>query len=606
MRTILASLVIVVALGFISPTVFAQRGSTTTSSFVNLVAQDTNCFFCQNPTIHPGDIINVNMGWSPGLTEFDPTSIDCGPFNYNWFVPGSCSGDIELSGYFGTLSTPLPVSGTCNISSSPFQFFNPPLFVTTYAQPGTYVITASVFACQPDPDFQHDVPSGVLLATTTLTITVVPNVVPQYIQGQMLSPSGAPTQPILTTDPSAQTAHVPLGSTFQLTLEQQNADGSFSQVPSSFTLGNANLAFPLDPGALFPNNVVFNYAPDSTQPGTLSFQAVHNGTQSLSINPQDGSPGTQITISVEDPAPPDSSNLAELGSTHPEVDSLIIPIADGKGIPPQYIKGQMERESGGQFNPLAYRYEPLNSDVGDYGKISRHQDWRSSTDPYFHYRLATQADCVDPALAQGDQLLSADVSPPGLYADIGHGKIGAYNGCTPTGCNGISAWDLIQNNLSQNWQIKSPAAYQRLLSAQRAGNSCGYLWTAQTGLAASYGYMQVTYATAITPPLLWQGVDTGAKNPGYLFDTPGNIVRGGGSVEMGTTFITSKLQKIHSADVNNPQFDAVSDFQDIFLDAWAAYNGNNGGDPYAYAHDVLNRSESYLPNASSPMFGGIQ
>lgn len=588
-RTISTFLAVTALLCLISPASFAQGQGFTTAPFVDLGAQDTNCFLCQNPTIHPGDIINVNMAWSPGLTEFGPGSTDCGPFNFNWFVPGSCSGDIELSGDFGILSAPLPISGTCNISSGPFQFFNPPLFVTSYAQPGTYVITANVFACQPDPDFQHDVPSGILLASTTLTITVVPNVVPQFIQGQMLAPAGSPTAPILTTDPSAQTAHVPLGSTFQLTLEQQNPDGSLSQVPSSFSLDAANLARTLDPGALFPDNVVFGYQPDPGQPGTLALQAVHTGTQVLVISPQDGSPVTQVTISVEDPS--------ALGGTHPEVDSLFIPLADYQGIPPQYVKGQVDQESTSAFNPTAYRYEPTSKWVGDYGSISRGRDYRSSTDPYFHYRLATQKDCIDPALVAGDALLPADISAAQIY-----------NGCTTAGCSGATAWDLIQKNPEERKWKKSPN-YALMVASFNNQDACGYLWTAQTDLAASYGYMQMTYVNTIDT-LHWQGTDTGVMNPSALFDTPENLSVHGGSVGVGTDFLSKIAWEFDSQDFASPSLAGLSDFQNLFLPGWTRYNGcdqeKNPCTDSTYAESVLQKSQSYLPIASKNIFVGAQ
>lgn len=403
------------------------------------------------------------------------------------------------------------------------------------------------------------------------------------IEATLLTPS----KPAETTSASGTPeAHVPLGSKFQLRLIQPSQSGPPTGIASTFTLGSPTFQGTLSPNSVFPNNVILSY----TQPAndTGQFQAVHLGSQMMTITPNDTSqqPVT-LTVVVDQPA--------ALGSRHPEVDALVIPIADRKGILPQYVKGQMHQESGGNFNPNAYRYEPLAPYVGDFGVISRNQDLRTQTDPYSHYRLATQTDCEDDALAAGDALITNDISPRERYLICPQGQCRNITAADQF----VVALDIINANPSQNWRTANPRNYRIVQQAAANGDACNSIWTAQTALASSYGFFQVMYVTATDRH--WPGADGALKNPSLLFDTADNLAIHGGSSELGTDIVEQAVVRLDPGDSANPQFDTETDLQDIFKDGWSTYNASS-----SYPSLVLSKSNLYPPQPARSIFGGTQ
>lgn len=427
----------------------------------------------------------------------------------------------------------------------------------------------------------YDPNTGIGFLTTTATTTVLGG--STYIQAQMISPQGNPTTPIATTDPSSKTAHVPLGSTFKVTLLQKNADGSFSPIPSTFSLSAQATVPPITVPSLFPDSVVVKYASSTDQEALL--QAVHKGTATVHIMPQDTSLSpVNVGILVADP---DS-----LGLSHPEVDSIIYPYANATGIPPQYIKAQMAQESGNQFNPTAYRYEPFS--VDDLA-VSRGKDLRI-VNPYAFYRFATLADSEDGALPQGTQLSAADIAPRSVF------QICANNACNslvniPNNAQFVSALEIVNMN-DWYWHWTScNGCVDRTIELYNDD------FTAQTAIAASYGYMQILFTTAIAP-MQWSGIN-GLRNPSFLLDTPENRAAGGGSVNLGTSYLATRCwltgDNNFSADGGNLDWQDESDMRSSFEDAWILYNG----DP-SYGPAVSGRVDTYLPHTAKSIFGATQ
>lgn len=124
---------------------------------------------------HVSDEILVTVaGWS-----FGPA---CGPFGFG------CMGDVEFSGDLGnTAVDPFFAGvfgpggslqhGTCQLQAPFLSHFIGPSFATQYAKPGFHTLTATLFACQQNPNdfFGHQIPTNQVLATTTLTINVLPD-----------------------------------------------------------------------------------------------------------------------------------------------------------------------------------------------------------------------------------------------------------------------------------------------------------------------------------------------------------------------------------------------------------------------------------------------
>lgn len=373
-----------------------------------------------------------------------------------------------------------------------------------------------------------------------------------------------------TTSPTAAAtiAHFPLGSNFTLWL----ADANTSTVPATFAIKTSSLSAGIDNSTLFPGTAIFQYS--GSAPNTGWFQAVHEGVAVLVITPTDPqlAPVT-VEVAIGDP---DS-----LGSSNPEIDASLYQIAHRFGIPPQFLKAQVQQESPG-FDPLAYRYEPLNH-YNDYGSISRNRDFRVSNAILQRYRFSTIDDDLDGALTEG---LGTN--------DTDHNTRLPFTPCcggTPTIYDIVVALDD-----SQNWSNQGPeseANYNTLIEGAGTEN-----FTAQTSLAASYGYLQMTYTTAITE-LHWPGLVTGEQNPTYLFDGPGNLANGGGSLILAATKMARKFTRKWPAVSSTPSLalENPNALTQEFYPVWQAYNGWSG-----YPPRVAANISRYIPTQAASVF----
>jgi hypothetical protein len=345
--------------------------------------------------------------------------------------------------------------------------------------------------------------------------------------------------------------------------------------------------------ALFARHVAIAYA--QTLADEASFQAVHLGHVALSITCSAANLSGTVTLVVETPA--------GLGSAHPEVDALIYPLAHKTGILPQYIKAQMRQESfdktTGQLAPWAYRYEPLASWVGDYGMISRKAtpgaergNLRATEAPYTEHRFATVKDSANDALAQGVKLNDADKQPRTIYT------IRCDPGEVPTKIEAedqlVSAAEIVRcNDEVHKWSRQNKVNAEKLERDD---------FTAQSSMAASYGYMQVTYVNALDNE--WAGITTGEKNPTFLFDTEGNRQVGGGSLDIGTRIMTIHFREVLGGKADSPSFPYSTALDQKAVDAWIRYNGRA-----RYGSEVLEHVPFFLPLPAGlifPMAGGSQ
>jgi len=327
-----------------------------------------------------------------------------------------------------------------------------------------------------------------------------------------------------------------------------------------------------------------------------TFQAVHKGSVRLRIIPADPSvESAVVNINIEDPA--------SIGNSRAQFDPLITAFAHKRGIPPQFIKGQIERESG--FNARSWRYEPIASD-GDLGQVSRGRTPPlREVAPFSSYRLATAAD--DGALAQGHLLLQADIAPRGegrfplMIRDpiTGQARAIQLNDPNPT------ARELYEvNNVTQHW---TRWARRDVLEDIRRNPEI-LEFVAQTPIASSYGLLQILYPTAILE-MQWPGVTAGGQNPAFLFDTAENQQAGGGSLELGTAYFVGVYVEVNSSvDRTAPQFVDHSELRTSFIRGFNRYNHKyRNPDDARYSTDrygtaILGFSEAYLPVAAGPIF----
>jgi hypothetical protein len=380
-------------------------------------------------------------------------------------------------------------------------------------------------------------------------------------------PSAPGTETASVTD-IVSTARVPLGSTFFVQLLQEK-NGSKVPVESSFSFEPASVSPLLTGAALFPNNVALEF--DANASASLKFfQAVHLGEVFLNINPTDTSISpVKVRIRVNSPL--------QLGASHNDIDATLIQLAHQKGIPPQMLKGQIRQESN--FRRDAYRYEPLSVDLN---YISRGQNLRTQN-PYSLYRLATTD-----GLAQGTDIVAADISPRSIYSIRRNGAVRPIANSDQF----VSIREIVEvNDATNNWSRFSPA---RVAVLQQNPNL-----TAQTPLAASFGYLQILYSTALNP-MQWIGVN-GAHNPSFLFDTETNLSIGGGSLELGSGYLRRIYSRANpSVSLQTPGFSNPAAFESAFERTFNTYNRGSVTGPYGAS--VLNFSHGFTIVPSTGIF----
>jgi len=397
-------------------------------------------------------------------------------------------------------------------------------------------------------------------------------------------------------------ARLPLGAEFSFELTRKSDGGA---IASSYTLSKPSLKPDIIGATLFPDNPVLEFDAATTAK-KKQFRAVHMGAETLTITPSDGSL-SPVTVNVTINKP------ASLGTRYGKYDEGMVYWANQRGIPPQFLKGQIERESA--FNPKSYRYEPLGADLAyisagantpsawPYSTVNKRTKW-----PYSSYRLTTKD-----GLSQGDRLIEEDISPRQMYY--------VY---VPTGdcCNEfddyfpymdfivdgdirkiepvdihVPALDIYWHNPHQNW----PAASNQKRVAEVRKDPGLLNFTAQTTIAASYGLLQVMYDTAVGP-MKWQGVQ-GDRNPSYLFDVDPNNEKEGdpGTLILGTGYFVGEFVSYEpEALYISAQYQTDDQFKAIFTCIYNRYNhGLCGGN---YGSDVMKFSRPYHPVPSSAIF----
>ena len=371
-----------------------------------------------------------------------------------------------------------------------------------------------------------------------------------------------------------ETANVPLGAVFFIKLVN-DINGTITPVDSSFSLGLSTVtpAISTEP-TLFKDNVVILFDTISSSSTFKVFQAVHLGNVVLTITPTNTtiSP-VKLKIQVNNPA--------SLGTTHTEIDNVLSDLGHRRGIPPHMLKGQVKRESS--FSPTAYRYEPLSVDLG---WISAGQNLRT-TNPYNLYRLATTD-----GLAQGSDILDEDITPRSIYSIRRDDAIRAIANTDQL----VSAHEIYnENDVAHRWSTYSPARARAVQA-----NPEVLKFTAQTPLAASFGYLQILYSTA-DKPMRWTGNTNGDRNPSFLFDTSDNLQNGGGSLVLGTGYLRGIFSRANpTLDVNIPSFNSATSLEQAFTRDFNYYNhGNPTGE---YGTSVITFSRTFTPVPSGAIF----
>ncbi|MGA9752859.1 MAG: hypothetical protein WBS54_13845, partial [Acidobacteriota bacterium] len=439
---------------------------------------------------------------------------------------------------------------------------------------------------------------NVQLSCSTLTINI--------------SQQGSQT---ISVTQSGQKVTLALGATPTLALLSNN-----QALQATWSLQSPSRNNPADPDDLFPSNVALLFPPNGVSGAGLavlhlgSFQiTATSGQNSLSFTVQTVAAGALGA----DPA----------GNAY---DTAIYADAERFGIPPEYIKACIARESN--FSEELTRYEPRTWDYASFRT--------QLGDPYYF------AFCFDEPsipgvsgspIAQGTWLAAwkdtrvkgYDPGQSSSGPQYGYEKLDSWadwssgSGCTPVTAadTDISAYSLVLGScawvlppanppyqtgpcgVGWDW-YKTPSVWVAVYLYDEYGsqgdsggpydsldffyNNKGY--NAQTVLASSYGLMQVGFEEMkYFDRTGWMPADTPLARTAANFMAPDQDIR------VGCWALSDKAQFIRGVNPRN----SLSDFQGYFVHDFSLYNGVSRDNPTQtteYGLDVvLQRAPTYVP-----------
>jgi hypothetical protein len=442
-----------------------------------------------------------------------------------------------------------------------------------------------------------------MLAIASLTITQPPPEKPEF-QVRAANITSAANSETATVKADQVNGTIPLGARFSLSLERVATPPT--AVMASFQLGPASLTNAQTDPTLYPSSALLQFnGQDSATVKT--FQAVHLGSQNVVITPDDSSI-SRVTVTVNVLAP------SGLGTTHRTVtdggasynlDTKIVEWADKRGIPPQLIKGIMDRESASLFTPKEWRYEPLTTDWDNFappcptlglGADVCHNERARAR--YVPYRME-----YDASHPRGSLLVdSEDVHPRSVfYSDRKNGVHFADSQQL------VSVYDIVSENESwQNWiKILGNQKKKALLTSSQLQSTLS--WPANTTLASSYGMMQVLFEESFDS-YGYAGIQ-GQRRPYYLFDLPANVAAGAGSIPVGSGVYVFKYRWENGFNDTNdfaPVYDNPAKLDDDYQNGLMGYNGDFcltiTLQKQCYGPDTMNRIKKYPPVAATNIF----
>jgi soluble lytic murein transglycosylase-like protein len=589
---------------------------------------------------HVSDGIIVTLThWSPGFTIDSAGNPICSISQQDPTLV--CLGDIEFSGDLGRAGTDPAYTfafgpggafqhGLCQPPPAFFDSFFP-FFRTRYDQPGVHTIQATVFACRRTVPGQNVfAPSNVILATTTLTINVLPDKAKAKFRLRVLDfqTDSDLSSFDFTDSTTAPQQPLKLGQEVRLFVFPVLPDGTEDHLLS--VTESITDAKDMSPGdseifaikkELFPQRVVLHF-PVSNVSQFHHLFPIHSGSANVHLAFQAQGKNFEITLPIKVTNCTAGDCAGALGASHPEFDDLLMKFADRNGVPPQLLKAQIQNESN--FNPRAFRYEPVSV---DFGQIAAMSFRLLSNKPFRPWALAQSSDCSNAHIffPQGAQLdlTTEDGNARSQYALSRDGKGDPL--CRMTNANQVTnpkpiipqdtltAMENIfytndNNQGVNNWEAVSIRASKgRNSSVQRfydyqVDNA---QFTAQTVLASSYGLHQILYTTAVS----MRYVD---KNGIGL--SPGNLFRPSISLDLGTQYIATQFRNTDGAE--NLDYANTNDLLSQFAPALRAFNAGSSDFTvaefkagctttpkvkFAYACPIFNNSVKFVP---APLTGG--
>lgn len=385
------------------------------------------------------------------------------------------------------------------------------------------------------------------------------------------------------TKPQAS-VKIALGSYFKLRLTTKKAPGApVEELRISHAIQSHSIAPALDAFGkhLYPEVNLISVAPASMT-ATDQFVAVHLGQVRLKLLPTSPDfPAVDVSLDVVPPS--------FLGSEENGWDSMLTDVAHQRGIPPQYLKGQVAQESPGgrQFVRVSYRYEPCAGEDAMRPLIDRLpyslfklEDARSSTLPgvTLDERNAMYVPSYEDGRITGRRRLTRD------DRDVSAAEI----------FKGSDKWPIgSQKARGLNWGAFC-GAFRTWRKANPNGTTIEFAdaklnFTAQTATAASRGLFQIMYYTAVDQQWFARNRATGetSYDPYLLQDTRENHTdwENGGSVLVGSNYSARKM------GITPASFASRDEYLEWLRSGFQRYNPHKAG----YGAELMDKSTRYPP-----------
>ncbi|HEX4497244.1 MAG TPA: hypothetical protein VIE43_16345 [Thermoanaerobaculia bacterium] len=394
-----------------------------------------------------------------------------------------------------------------------------------------------------------------------------------------------------------------LGESFALKVVHVNIDGSDGlPVASIAGIKNQVQAKPTISSSLSSSDILFGkdvLLAFSAEP--LNFAPVHSGTAILAMMVPTVLPGS-VTFPVRivstgyrlgSPQTSFAQLCRKNGAQNNTFDSAILSYADLRGIPPQVVKGLVDKET--TFNEaMFYRYEPLAFDfpyfsTSFYRTRKDPRDLRTS-DTYKLYAVESFQDSTDvQPVHEGRGINEIDRAfRESYYITLDNKGVPLRSMSKGTGGATrkilrsdppISMENIFYTGDSANqWTYFKPILAAGLIKYRMSGTP----FTAQTVLAGSYGLTQATLMTALSFGYMTDGV---VRPPSDLLDTDTNL-------DVGTEILAKSFESLFTSD----SFPTVATFRTAWAKAFSVYNGTSSpGTISSYGSKAICLSDAYFP-----------
>lgn len=360
-------------------------------------------------------------------------------------------------------------------------------------------------------------------------------------------------------------------------------DGQSLSIPNSQTFSNG----------LYLDRIAFTFGQNDKNSQKLIL--LHVGSQKLNISPVNQSKKPiSITVNVVP--------TSVLGSTNYIFDSPIIQHANEIGIPPQYLKAQIEQESNFQMN--SFRYEP------NFDKKNIQNKLNNISFQKIFEKLLFLNDKKMGTIAQIHPRSKYTLYPGTVGNEIQDDYEDSFESYTPLYANdivykesneGVKSSENVTLVTAQNW-------FQRDVNYVNLSTRLNFI--AQTILSSSYGPMQLMYMTAYDAGFSDTAFDSQnkiiktGKDPLELFNPDVNIL-------YGTKILQKSFLRSNALDgLSINEIQTLADFELCLRNAFAGYNGGTSNNfltredsrPFAYQLSVMTKSKKYFPKLTFNVF----